>query len=107
MIANLWEPTDAFFNLPSASPDNCATFTYRLYESITNQEFDENLFFINVDASIPFVRFTLPTRDPWLINQPFEFILEAIYGDAQGAITISDPIDVTVIDPCFKTKITP
>ena len=94
-----------FFNLPTASATGCAIFTYRLYESITGGEIDTQLFNIVVDVSIPYVRFTLPLRDPWLISSPFDFTLEAIYGTLGS--TLSEPIEVTVLDTCFNTKITP
>ena len=44
VFANLWQDTDVFFNLPTATPDNCATFTYKLFESISGDELDESLF---------------------------------------------------------------
>jgi hypothetical protein len=79
VVANLWQEIDVFFNLPKASPSDCATFTYKLYESITGLEIDPQLFIIRVNVAIPFLRFTLPSRTPWLINSPFEMTLEAIY----------------------------
>lgn len=105
MQAYLWKETDVFFNLPSAEPDSCATFSYRLFESVTGNELDPTLFTISTDASIPYVRYTLPSRDPWLINSPFDLTLEASYGRYGSAV--SEPIAQAVIDTCFTTKITP
>ena len=94
-----------FFNLPTAYPSDCSTWTYRLYESITGDEIDPSLFFVETDVSIPFVRFTLPSRDPWLFNSPFELTLKATF-KPYGHV-VSDPIEVTVRDTCFNTKFTP
>lgn len=60
---------------------------------------------IDVVAAIPYVQFTLPSRDPWLYSSPFELTLEATYGTY--GMTISEPIEVSVMDTCFNTKITP
>lgn len=63
---------------------------------------------INIQVNVPFVKFTLPARNPWLINQPFELTLEAFNSLKPGsAAIVSDPIPIGVFDTCFTTSITP
>lgn len=105
VFASIWKQTQVFFNLPTAKPDDCATFTYKLFESISGQELDPDLFTINVQVSIPFVQFVLPSRDPWLTSGTFYLTIEADYGSFGSKQ--SDDILVTVLDTCFTTNVTP
>ena len=86
-------------------PPGCATFTYTLSEDISGGEIDPALFTVNDQVSIPFVRFTLPGRIPWLENSPFTLTITATYG--QYGTTEADSIEVTVRDTCFDTTVTP
>ena len=47
----------------------------------------------------------LPTRDPWLTAGVFELTIEASYGSFGSKQ--SDSIEVTVVDTCFSTNVTP
>ena len=47
----------------------------------------------------------MPGRNPWLDQQPFELIIEATYGTL--GTTRSDSVEVTVLDTCFTTTVTP
>ena len=103
-MANLWNQTVVFFNLPEATPADCGTFSYRLFESISGNDLDPSLFVINSEVSIPFLKFTLPQRDPWLFNSPFTLTLEATYSTF-GPVQ-SDELEVTVFDTCLISNYT-
>lgn len=103
----LWRAGKLFFNKATASKQNCGstTFTYKLLDASTLQEIDPQVYVINVGASVPYVKATLPTRNPWLTNQPWHFILKATFG-SYGSVN-SDPITVPILDPCFSTIVVP
>ena len=55
--------------------------------------------------SIPYVKFTLPKRDPWLYNTPFTLRIEAT--SDTHTLPATDGIEVSVYDTCFDTVVTP
>lgn len=60
-----------------------------------------DIYIVNQGATVPYVIATPPSRDPWLINSPWQFILSATFGP-YGSID-SDPVTVPFLDPCFDT----
>ena len=94
-----------FFTLASANPASCASYTYKIYESITNMEVDSSIYTVNTQGSVPFIQFTLPGRDPWLGDSPFDLRIEAVYDN--GSLTAADELEVSVFDTCWDTVVTP
>jgi hypothetical protein len=68
-------------------------------------EIDSNVYTVFQNAAVPYVIATPPSRNPWLINQPWNFALKATY-NIYGSVT-SDPVKVPILDPCFTTIIIP
>ena len=105
----VWKTTFIFFQKPTAIPQDCADFTYKLFAVANGVTFtvDPSLYTISPDASVPQIEFTIPDRNPWLTQyKTFDLQLEATYGSF-GKPDTNPSVEITVLEPCFDTQITP
>ena len=66
---------------------------------------DSSLYTVSPDSAVPQIEFTIPSRDPWLTQyKTFDLQLEATYGSFGKEMT-NPPIEITVLEPCFKTQV--
>ena len=77
--------------------------TYRLLDAATGDELDPMIFAIDLSGStLPFIRGTVPSREPWLARSPLLLQIEAVVQEG-GQIAVSPPLIINLFDPCTET----
>ena len=88
-----------FFNLAEIT-ESCGSFTYELIDQATNDLLDPAIF----QVEQPLVRGSFPTREPYLDDSPLILRIKTSV-EFGGQEALSDPLVITVTDPCFDTEL--
>jgi hypothetical protein len=100
----IWSEEKYYFERATTSTTNCGNVTYRVLEADSLLQLNQTVFSLNMTSSIPYVKVKLTEKQPWVSLSPFSIVIEAKLGTYKTVY--SNPLEITISDPCIYTTIT-